>query len=1040
MFKTTVYLRMAIAMALLVSALIPRNIVRAAERTPTFGPSGGSATAAELVTAMNIPANLIISASLGSSSMEGTHVFSGLGGFPTNGSSFAVISSGNAANADRPNSEPNLSTTLSGQNNTQGNDIVQLYLTLRVPPGANFWSVDWKMFSEEYPEYVGSIYNDVFLIETPSSSIQINSDSTVFSPYNVAYDANGELISINTTGALGMTSSNATGTTYDGATATLVTVAPIPSGATEISLVFSVSDLGDSVFDTTVFLDNFKFHQVLPESYWEDVLDNMFEKVIAGKMIVGGKLYDLLVLIDPWSALLDLVQIGKACAVLWIEPSPAGEIGCAAALITAIVTNKVVDGAQDLFKWMSEDPPDFNYTEAAVLEVVEPVSPYDENSSESLAWAALINKLSEQNAIITALMTSIERLQGAAISGEPEYMLLQAQGVEQYWNMLLDNQIQLSVALNTLAGEFEAANTPMEEDIYNQMQEIIAGGFSSEWIDLFHDLGFTEEEIHVLTNIPTKVTPSEDLVNPVKNGLLEWASLIDQEIIPVLSEGSTETSALIDFLESSLEESPTNQSPLFDTPPSPITGTEFYVNEGESISFVVQASDPDPEDMVGINDLAFPDGATFTPSVGNPSLGEFNWTPTSDQEGVHNVVFSAVDNHLSTSAPLQVVIVVQGEVNQPPSLTVPGELSLQYSDVLSSEVLATDPDNSGSSLVFSAIGLPSGLILIDNGDGTAALTGTATASPATYTALITVTDPGGLSDSKPANIVVTQEDAVTTYTGPMLVSTNSVNSSTVVVPLRATIRDITAFDPVADSDPGDITNATVSFVNRGNNAVLCTANVVLLNPADQKVGSAACDWNVNIGSSSGVDYTIGIVVDGYYTRNSPADDSVVVVSKPVSNFITGGGYFINESSGGAYAGDPDAKTNFGLTIKFNNRLTNLQGRATIIVRQGERVYQIKTNALNSLVTVPYNPLQPRTGTAELIGKANVTDVTDPLNPVAVAGNATLNVVMKDNGEPGSVDLISFSLWSRNGTLLFSSNWDGVRTVPQLLNGGNLNIK
>jgi hypothetical protein len=47
--------------------------------------------------------------------------------------------------------------------------------------------------------------------------------------------------------------------------------------------------------------------------------------------------------------------------------------------------------------------------------------------------------------------------------------------------------------------------------------------------------------------------------------------------------------------------------------------------------------------------------------------------------------------------------------------------------------------------------------------------------------------------------------------------------------------------------------------------------------------------------------------------------------------------------------------------------------------------------------------------------------------------------MKDNGEPGSADLIGVSLWAKNGSLLFSSNWNGVKTIDQMLNGGNLKV-
>jgi hypothetical protein len=166
---------------------------------------------------------------------------------------------------------------------------------------------------------------------------------------------------------------------------------------------------------------------------------------------------------------------------------------------------------------------------------------------------------------------------------------------------------------------------------------------------------------------------------------------------------------------------------------------------------------------------------------------------------------------------------------------------------------------------------------------------------------------------------------------------------------------------------------------------------------------------------------------------------VVVVSKPVSNFITGGGYLINQSSGGTYAGDPGLKTNFGLNLKFTQKRTNLQGKVNVLVRQDGHVYQIKTNALTSLVVIPYNPTNPNSGSAELIAKANVVDVTDPLHPITVASNARLQVTMKDNGEPGSTDLLGITLWGSNGSLLFSSNWNGVKTEKQLLDGGNLAV-
>jgi hypothetical protein len=216
-------------------------------------------TALQLAEAMDIPVDSIISASLGDSDPLGVQVFTlNLGEFPVQDSSFAAISSGNAAFATLANTSESLSQELSGLSNSQGKDLVQFTVTLTVPDGARFWSVDWKFLSEEFAEYVGSPYNDAFFIETPGTDIIIMNDVAT-SQNNVALDTFGSRVSINTTGAAGMTASNALGTTYDGATGIVTTVAQIPPGAGQITIVFSVTDLGDSIYDTTVFLDNFQF-------------------------------------------------------------------------------------------------------------------------------------------------------------------------------------------------------------------------------------------------------------------------------------------------------------------------------------------------------------------------------------------------------------------------------------------------------------------------------------------------------------------------------------------------------------------------------------------------------------------------------------------------------------------------------------------------------------------------------------------------------------------------------------------------------------
>jgi hypothetical protein len=285
---------------------------------------------------------------------------------------------------------------------------------------------------------------------------------------------------------------------------------------------------------------------------------------------------------------------------------------------------------------------------------------------------------------------------------------------------------------------------------------------------------------------------------------------------------------------------------------------------------------------------------------------------------------------------------------------------------------------------------------------------------------------------------VTKEDARATYAGAMFASTDGISSNSATINLVATIRDITAVtgDSATDPNGGDIRNATVKFVNRDTNAVLCTASAVnLLDPSDTKVGTAGCQWTANIGNSDAATFTIGIVVSGYYTRDSSADDALVTVSRLIPGSIGGGGFLINTDSAGIAAGDDDAKTSFGFNVKSNKKGNNFQGHVNIIVNSGGHTYQIKSTAINSMVVKNGDP-----STATFSGKGVVVDITNPLAPISVEGNALIQITITDNGEPGSADTIGVTIWNKQGALWFSSNWTGLKTTEQLLGGGNLQVR
>ena len=212
-------------------------------------------TPAALAESMGIVASALISASLNGSDVRALGIGTTPIGryFPSEGGTFAILSTGLAQSAEWPNSEEDLSFELDGLDNSQFNDLVQLALRLRVPADLNCATLDFAFYSEEFPEYVGSVFNDTFTAELGGTDLVI-SDTQVIAPLNFAFDTEGNVMSINT--VFGVAAD--TGTTYDGGTSRLRAQTPVTPGAI-IDIVFSVQDLGDSIYDSAVFLDRFSW-------------------------------------------------------------------------------------------------------------------------------------------------------------------------------------------------------------------------------------------------------------------------------------------------------------------------------------------------------------------------------------------------------------------------------------------------------------------------------------------------------------------------------------------------------------------------------------------------------------------------------------------------------------------------------------------------------------------------------------------------------------------------------------------------------------
>jgi hypothetical protein len=160
----------------------------------------------------------------------------------------------------------------------------------------------------------------------------------------------------------------------------------------------------------------------------------------------------------------------------------------------------------------------------------------------------------------------------------------------------------------------------------------------------------------------------------------------------------------------------------------------------------------------------------------------------------------------------------------------------------------------------------------------------------------------------------------------------------------------------------------------------------------------------------------------------------------LKDFITGGGNTILSSAAGLIKPKQGTKNNFGFSVKYNKGGTNLQGTINTIIRaENGRVYQVKGTVMSSLAVNMSKTTAHPYPTAVFNGKANILDITNPSVPLPVDGNATLQVTMTDASEQGTADKIAITIWDKAGGLWFANNWNGTKTVEQLIAKGNLKV-
>lgn len=187
-----------------------------------------------------------------------------IGEFPRNGQTFGILSTGDTTLTQQANNSPATSTNLGGPVIRGARDVTTLRIGLTVPTNANCLSFRFRFYSDEYPEFVGSQFNDAFIAELDSSTWDASGTTspTITAPNNFAKDELGRNISVNGAGIASVTAGNASTTTYDAATGVLRASTPITPGAH--SLFLTIFDQSDAIYDSSVFLDRLSLDNQAP--------------------------------------------------------------------------------------------------------------------------------------------------------------------------------------------------------------------------------------------------------------------------------------------------------------------------------------------------------------------------------------------------------------------------------------------------------------------------------------------------------------------------------------------------------------------------------------------------------------------------------------------------------------------------------------------------------------------------------------------------------------------------------------------------------
>ncbi|MCK4937527.1 MAG: tandem-95 repeat protein [Methanosarcinales archaeon] len=425
----------------------------------------------------------------------------------------------------------------------------------------------------------------------------------------------------------------------------------------------------------------------------------------------------------------------------------------------------------------------------------------------------------------------------------------------------------------------------------------------------------------------------------------------------------------------------------------------------------------------------------------NHNNGTFTYTPDPDYNGPDSFTYEICDTEgLRDTALVNIDVTA---VNDAPVVSVDvTEQTVQYSDGIADITISTtDVDSSSLTISTSwtkdggdvqsdlppALVLSAGECILNSLPATCVwnLEGQAVVDTGTYDVTFTISDGEDEIEAYTTRIVE-PEDAVVAFDNGNPVAVQVVESGGNSQAFSLTV-DVTEAIPdmALLAYPGDISLAKVSVslepVGPGSPAEPTSCSLELVGTGYDEILTVTCDFNDVVVNT----YTVKVTVDGDYYTGSGED--VVVIYDPSLGFTTGGGTFLWPETG--------EKTNFGYTMKYNKKATNIKGNL-LLVRHLEdgTIYRVKSNALYGLALGESEEGGETFGWASFSGKSTYLEPgwDEPI------GNYEFITYVEDHGEPGKdIDRIWIKVMNQGNTVDVMSMDDPGANNAVVINGGNI---